>query len=247
MWLNISILLFSALLGGLLAFKFKSSQRFSISLVLGFAGSYLLVITIVHILPELYSTSTNISVSGIYVVAGFFLQLILENFTAGAEHGHVHAIEHHHDHKAGLGISLLIGLSIHALLEGALLMQSEVMTANTNNLAIALGIGLHKLPAAFAMVTILLCYYDGKTRPILYLILFSLASPLGLILSQYAIDINLFEQQTTNVIFALVSGSFLYISTTIVFETTPGHDVKSGKLLVLMLGAGVAVLVEMFL
>jgi len=114
-------------------------------------------------------------------------------------------------------------------------------------LAIALGIGLHKLPAAFAMVTILLCYYNDKSRPILFLIVFSLASPLGLILSQFALDNSLFTQHTTDMIFGLVSGSFLYISTTIVFESTPGHSVKPGKLLALVLGATTAILIEILL
>ena len=246
MLLNISILLFSALLGGFLAFKFRSVEKLSFAMVLAFAGSYLLVITLVHILPELYISSSNIGITGLYVVGGFFLQLLLENLTAGAEHGHVHPLDQHHDHKAGLGISLLIGMSVHALLEGSLLTQNETM-ASLDNLAIALGIGLHKLPAAFAMLTILLCYYKDKTRPMLYLLLFSLASPIGLVLSQYAIDINLFNHQVSDIIFGLVSGSFLYISTTIVFESAPGHSVKSAKLLALMLGAAVALLVEMSL
>jgi len=246
MLLNISILLFSALIGGYLAFKYRSIEKLSFGMVLGFAGSYLLVITLVHILPELYISSSNIGITGIYVVSGFFLQLLLENLTAGAEHGHVHPLDHHHDHKAGLGISLLVGMSIHALLEGSLLAQNETV-AGTSNLAIVLGIGLHKLPAAFAMLTILLCYYKDKTRPILYLFLFSLASPIGLVLSQYAIDINLFNHLVSDVIFGLVSGSFLYISTTIVFESTPGHSLKSAKLLALILGAVVALLVEMSL
>jgi len=137
-------------------------------------------------------------------------------------------------------------MSIHALLEGSLLTQNETI-ANPDNLAIVLGIGLHKLPAAFAMVTILLCYYDDKSRPLIFLILFSLASPLGLLLSQYALDINLINDQVSDLIFGLVSGSFLYISTTIVFESAPGHSVKSAKLLALVLGATAAILIEMLL
>ena len=95
------------------------------------------------------------------------------------------------------------------------------------------------------MMTILLCFYKSKTKPFLYLAVFTLASPMGLIISQYAIDTAFFTQQTLNILFALVSGSFLYISTTIVFESTPGHHIKLNKLLVLLLGAGVAVLAEM--
>ncbi|MCF6353218.1 MAG: ZIP family metal transporter [Cyclobacteriaceae bacterium] len=245
MIINLFILIGSALLGGFLSVKYANKKEVNYSLILAFSGAYLFSITIIHLLPELFSSSPNAGLSGLYVLAGFFLQQILEYFTAGAEHGHVHPTDQHHSHKSGLGISLLIGLSVHALLEGSLLTQAESNPAHTHNLAVALGIGLHKLPAAFAMMTILLCYYKTKAKPILFLILFTLASPVGLFLSQYAINTQVFTQNTIDILFALVSGSFLYISTTIVFESTPGHQIKLTKLLVLLLGAGVAVLAEM--
>lgn len=245
MIINLIILIGSALAGGLLSLTYAKKKEVNYSLILAFSGAYLFSITIIHLLPELFSSSPNPGLSGLFVLAGFFLQQILEFFTAGAEHGHVHATDHQHSHKTGLGISLLIGLSVHALLEGSLLTQAEANPAHTNNLAVAVGIGLHKLPAAFAMMTILLCYYKTKAKPILFLVLFTMASPVGLWLSQFAIDTNLFTAATTNILFALVSGSFLYISTTIVFESTPGHHIKWNKLLVLLLGAVVAVLAEM--
>lgn len=247
MTINLLILIGSAILGGLLSIKYHSKKELNYSLVLAFSGAYLFSITIIHILPELFSSSSNASISGLFVLGGFFLQQILEFLTAGAEHGHVHPTNHQHNHKQGLAISLLIGLSVHAILEGSLLTHSNANPADTNNLAVAFGIGLHKLPAAFAMMTILLCYYKTKVKPLLFLVLFALASPLGLLVSQYAIDTQFFNQQTINILFAIVSGSFLYISTTIVFESTPGHHIKMNKLLVLLLGAGVAVLAEMIM
>lgn len=244
MIINLLILIGSAFLGGILSLKYSNKKELNYSLVLAFSGAYLFSITIIHILPELFSSATNAAQTGIFVLAGFFLQQVLEIFTAGAEHGHVHKTDHEHKHKAGLAISLLIGLSVHSILEGSLLTHSHSNPAHTSNLVIAIGIGLHKLPAAFAMMTILLCYYKTKTKPVLFLVLFTLASPLGLLVSQYAIDTHFFTQQTINILFAIVSGSFLYISTTIVFESSPGHHIKWNKLLVLLLGAGVAVLAE---
>ena len=245
MIINLLILIGSAVLGGFLSVKYSTKKDVNYSLILAFSGAYLFSITIIHILPELFSNSVNAGISGLYVLGGFFLQQILEFFTAGAEHGHVHVIDHSHNHKAGLGISLLIGLSVHALLEGSLLTHTNGNPAQADNLAVAFGIGLHKLPAAFAMMSILLCYYKTMAKPILFLTLFALASPVGLLTSQYAIEAHVFTQQTINLLFGLVSGSFLYISTTIVFESTPGHQIKLNKLIVLLLGAGVAVLAEM--
>ncbi len=247
MIINLIILIGSALIGGLISLKYAHKKEINYALILAFSGAYLFSITIIHILPELFSHAQNPGLTGIYVLGGFFLQQVLELFTAGAEHGHVHTTDHHHKHSSGLAISLLIGLSVHSLLEGSLLTHNHANPADTSNLAIALGIGLHKLPAAFAMMTILLCYYQTKTKPILFLGLFALASPLGLVVSQYAIDVQFFTQETINILFGVVSGSFLYISTTIVFESTPGHKIKLTKLIVLLLGAGVAVLAEWFM
>lgn len=247
MIINLLILIGSALLGGVISLNYSNKGGVNYSLILAFSGAYLFAITIIHILPELFSHAANAGLTGIYVLGGFFLQQLLEVFTAGAEHGHVHKTDHQHTHKSGLAISLLIGLSVHALLEGSLLAHSQANPATTSKLAIALGIGLHKLPAAFAMMTILLCYYNSITKPIIFLTLFAFASPLGLIISQYAIDVQFFTQEAINVLFAIVSGSFLYISTTVVFESSPGHHIKWNKLLVLLLGAGTAVLAELTL
>ncbi len=247
MILNLIILIGSALTGGIISLKYSNRKEINYSLILAFSGAYLFSITIIHILPELFSHAENAKLTGIYVLGGFFLQQLLEIFTAGAEHGHVHPVNQQHTHKSGLGISLLIGLSVHALLEGSLLTHAHANPSHTNNITIALGIGLHKLPAAFAMMSILLCYYTTKTKPILFLVLFTLASPLGLLITQYAMNVQFFTQQTIHVLFAIVSGSFLYISTTIVFESSPGHHIKLSKTLVLLLGAGVAILAEMVL
>jgi hypothetical protein len=48
-------------------------------------------------------------------------------------------------------------------------------------------------------------------------------------------------------LYALVSGNFLHISTTIVFESSPEHHFNARKLTVAILGALVAVAVEYFL
>jgi zinc transporter ZupT len=244
MIISLLILIGSALLGGFISLRFSNVKKVNYTLVLAFSGAYLFSITILHILPELFITTTNISQTGIFVLFGFFLQQILEFFTAGAEHGHVHFAKHEHKHKGGMVVSLLVGLSVHSILEGSLLAHSESNLVYTSNLAIAIGIGMHKLPAAFAMMTILVCHYHSKTKPILFLILFALASPLGLIVSQYAIEIQFFSVEKTNMLFAIVGGGFLYISTTIVFESSKNHQVKLNKLIMLLLGASVAILAE---
>lgn len=52
-----------------------------IKLALAFSGGFLLAIVFEHLLPELYAGNT--SNIGIYILAGFLIQLIMEYFSGG--------------------------------------------------------------------------------------------------------------------------------------------------------------------
>ena len=66
-----------------------------------------------HLIPELYiSAKGNI---GIYILIGFFLQILLEFFSQGIEHGHVHL---HKSHEHHFPIAIMLSLCVHSFLEG---------------------------------------------------------------------------------------------------------------------------------
>jgi len=242
MWINIFSLLFAALFGGLLAFRFKTSKRFSFTHVLTFAGAYLFAITIVHVIPELFSQTTSPIKAGIFVLVGFYFQQILEYLTAGVEHGHMHHPHGEHQHNLGMALSLLVGLTIHSFLEGTLLGHPTEI-ASGNSFPLLMGIVLHKIPAAFAMMTVLICQYHQPKWPLIFLFVFALASPFGVYFSE---TVNLSES-SGEILFALVSGSFLHISTTIVFEGSPQHKFNLSRIGVSLLGAAIAVLAQLLL
>lgn len=222
-----------------MAYRFRKLEKFSFDLPLIFAGAYLFGITVVHIIPELFTTTVSPIRAGIFVLAGFYLQQLLEYLTSGVEHGHLHTPHGDHAHSSGMAISLLVGLSIHSLLEGSLL-GHPTETANGSSWPLLLGIILHKTPAAFAMMTVLLCQFKKSNRPWIYLFIFALASPAGLVLSESAELSPMYSE----ILFALVCGSFLHISTTIVFESSPQHKFKISRILISILGAVLAILVQ---
>jgi zinc transporter ZupT len=245
---NIIVLFITALFGGLLAYRFRSKGKFPFRLTLIFAGSYLFAITIVHVLPELFMTTRHPALVGIVVLAGFYMQQILEYFTAGAEHGHMHPLEQtneHHEHHSGTAISLVIALSIHSFLEGTLVGHPAAVPGEHDSFPLLVGIVLHKMPAAFAMMTILLCHFKHSRWPLVYLLVFTLASPIGVVFSSMGVESGLLTEHGVDILFALVAGSFLHISTTIVFEGSPGHKFKFSRLLVGIIGALMAVGVEL--
>lgn len=256
MTLKLLVLFLTPLLSGLAVYLVPSGRTKNFKLLLVFAGAYLFGITVVHILPELYINNHEVELIGLFVLAGFFLQQVLEYFTSGIEHGHIHTHDHpgdHHQHDGHhhqqISAFVLLGaLCVHAFLEGAMLVQPvSGMDVQYDTNAILLGIALHRAPAAFALMTVLSFQLHSINKAVPHLIFFSLAAPVGLLVSTYLIDIEILSASGLTYVYALVCGNFLHISTTIVFESSPAHKFNGKKLSVAILGALVAVAVEYIL
>ncbi|MCW5910197.1 MAG: ZIP family metal transporter [Cyclobacteriaceae bacterium] len=251
MTIKLLVLFFAPFLAGLVVYLVPSAKGNSFKLLLVFAGSYLFAITVTHILPELYRQHREVELIGLFVLAGFFLQQLLEYFTSGVGHGHVHEHDHHHDHQHHAhhhhmvsALMLLSALCVHAFLEGSMLAQPVTMGFGYDVNAVLLGIALHRAPAAFALMTVLAAQLHSKRKALPHLVVFSLAAPLGLLISSYFVESKLLTETGLIYLYALVSGNFLHISTTIVFESSPEHRFNAWKLGVAVLGALLAVAVE---
>ncbi|HEY3429776.1 MAG TPA: ZIP family metal transporter [Cyclobacteriaceae bacterium] len=251
MSIKLLVLFLVPLLSGLAIYLLPSGKGRNFKLLLVFAGAYLFSITVIHILPELYIQNSEVELIGLFVLAGFFLQQLLEYFTSGIEHGHIHthSHDHHehshsHSHRQVSALVLLTALCVHAFLEGAMLAQPVNVGVQYDINAILLGIALHRAPAAFALMTVLSFQLNSRNKAIPYLVGFSLAAPIGLFVSTYLVDVEILSATGLTYLYALVSGNFLHISTTIVFESSPEHHFNARKLTVAILGALVAVGVE---
>jgi zinc transporter ZupT len=252
MLLKLSVLFFTPLLSGLLIFLVPKGKNTNYKMLLVFAGAYLFGITVIHILPELYRQSLGLELIGLFVLIGFFLQQLLEYFTSGVEHGHIHTSDpghphthhHGHHHAAVSALVLLSALCIHAFLEGGMLAEPLTVRPVYDANAILLGIALHRAPAAFALMTVLAVQLHARRKAIPYLIGFSLAAPIGLLISSYLAHEEILTSTGLVYLYALVSGNFLHISTTIVFESTPGHKFEARKMAIAIFGALLAVAVE---
>jgi zinc transporter ZupT len=250
MTLKLTVLFFTPLLAGLLVFLLPKGKTTNYRMLLVFAGSYLFAITVIHILPELYKQSQGLELIGLFVLIGFFLQQLLEYITSGIEHGHIHSHgetqTHHHSqhHYSVSAIVLLSALCLHAFLEGGMLAQPLNVRQVYDTNAILLGIALHRAPAAFALMTVLAVQLRSRKKAIPYLVAFSAAAPIGLLISTYLTHEEALSTTGLMYLYALVSGNFLHISTTIVFESSPGHKFDARKMAITVFGALVAVGVE---
>jgi len=244
MTLNLIILFLSAALAGIAVLFIPNLSTKRFKTVLSFSGAYLFSITVIHILPELFHEVKDIRLTGIYVLIGFFLQMVLEYFSSGIEHGHIHV---HEEDRSIMPYSILISMCLHSFLEGTLLTHPSHSHGHEEVEPLLYGLVLHKIPESFALMSVLVYRLEKKYMAMIFLLIFSAASPLGMVLSNLFLKSDILTGDWINFLFALVAGNFLYISTTIFFETSPNHKFKARKLLITMFGASCAVLAEYLL
>ena len=234
-------LFFTSFLAGIAVFVIPKFDQRRFKSVLSFSGAYLFSITVIHILPELFHEAKDIKLVGIYVLAGYFFQLILEYFSSGVEHGHMHFEQ---EQKSHIPYTIILSLCLHSFLEGTLLTHPSESHGTEDSATILYGLVLHKIPEAFALMSVIVFRLGKKAFALGLLLLYACCSPVGLMMSNYLYNNNILAKDIFTFIFALVAGNFLYISTTIFFESSPNHKFKARKLLVSLLGAALAVIVE---
>jgi zinc transporter ZupT len=207
-----------------------------VAFILAFSGAYLFGITIVHLLPQVFHDQSPII--AMWIIGGFTLQLFLDFLSRGVEHGHMHI---HQRVNRSLVFSIMAGLSIHALLEGIPLGAHQA-AAHTHgggffHVPLLMGIALHKIPAAFALIAIFGTGGIKRSTCILCLVIFSLMSPIAYVLTDLAVHKEVFLHHFLVPVLALVAGSFMHISTTIIFEADAhGHRIRLGRIFAVLMG-----------
>lgn len=239
MLLAIFILFITVVFSGWLVKFFPQKKQYWLKIILAFSGAYLFTITIIHILPDVLMSAPDPHQIGYYVLAGFFLQLVLELFSEGVEHGHLHL--HEHDKNSNLvPYSLLVSLTIHSFLEGSILVENRAVAPHEhiseNFYQVLAGIAIHHIPAAFALMSVLVYRLNNFKKAFCYLLIFAVASPLGILFSNYIIPEQIKEGDVFLVLSGLVAGNFLHISTTILFETSPEHQFNRNKTIATLVG-----------
>jgi|SRR6218665_184580 len=215
--MNYLLPLLSVLIGYLIAVGLKPRVKKNLKLLLAFSGSFLLSLTVMHLLPEVYETH-NHSI-GIFIMLGILFQIILEFFSKGAEHGHVHG----HEKMTQMPWLLFISLCIHAFLEGFPVGHHQDL---------AYGIAIHHLPIAIILTTFFINAQLNKTALFLFMLAFAVMTPLGTLASESLPVVNQYYTEIT----AIVIGILFHISSTIIFESSEGHKFNIAKISMIILG-----------
>lgn len=222
------ILLSSVFVGSIIAFYIKNISQNNTKLLISFSGAYLFSITVLHLIPETFAGEHNHTI-GLFILIGFFLQIILEQFSKGVEHGHGHIHE-------SVPLSMLIGLGVHSFIEGMPLGNPHHHSHMHSSLLSA--IALHKIPVGIVLTHMLIESKMSKPKIILLISLFAITTPLGTFFSEYISNISNYYRE----IMAIVIGMFLHISTTILFESSEGHHFNSRKAIAIIIGSSIALI-----
>ncbi len=74
--------------------------------------------------------------------------------------------------------------------------------------------------------------------------IFSVMTPLGMLGGKYLSAAAWVKLDWLTILFAMVTGNFLHISTTIFMESSPGHRLDLTKILVILAGTALALVTE---
>lgn len=199
----------------------KPEHSDNIKLLLAFSGAFLLSMTFFELLPEVYDGHDPKTIA-LYILGGILMQVFLEFFSKGAEHGHMHV----HMKENQFPYMLFLSLSIHALVEGVPIHDND---------SILYGIIIHKLPIAIILSIFLINSKMKMSATLLFIAFFSLMTPLGSFIST-----SPWFSDYGHLLTALSIGVFFHISTIILFESAQGHAFNLRKVLVIILGIGIA-------
>ena len=222
--MELIILLLGAFIGGMLAWAFKI-EKSNMKLLLAFSGAFMLGLCFFHVLPESYGSLG--SKAGIWVLAGFMVQIMLEVLSKGMEHGHAHAL-----HGKQLPFALFVGLGLHALLEG---LPFGGQHAHEHHSLLA-GVIIHKIPVAFILGTVLRGAGYSLLQGGLAIFGFACMAPLGGLITHFLEGQILEVGEFQGIVQSILVGVFLHIATTIIFESDKGHAFNLTKLSAIVFG-----------
>lgn len=227
------LLLLAPLLGGVLSWYLRGGRHAQVKIFLSFSGAYLFTVSVTSLMPEVYHHGNPYT--GLLVLSGFLFQILLEQFTKGVEHGHLH---HHHGTGFKPVVQVFIGMSLHAFLEGMPIGDHEFIAKGISQKLLP-GTCLHEIPAAFALGSVLLSTGFKGISFWSIIIPYAFMLPSGALISGMLNTGNM-EQWVHQWLLPFVIGAFLHISTTILYENSENHTYKRIRLIAVLAGVLVA-------
>jgi zinc transporter 9 len=249
-----------ALIGGLFPIfsKLKENPE-NLRRITGIASGILLASALLVVVPEGFELATgdhdehddegleNLMI-GAAILAGFMMMLILEGSGIGNaihEEHHDHHDEHGHEHvhhRTSPWI-IVLGLSLHSAADGLAIGSAAAGTSEAVTALVAMAVLIHKIPAAFSLGVFSMHERENRNESIRDVVLFSLATPVMIMISFYALQGVDEHIIALSMLFA--AGTFLYVATV---DTLPDiHNPETGRGALLNVLIGVSLMLVILL
>lgn len=235
------LIFFGIVVWALLVPNRKHIHQPTLNIITVFGGAFLFASCFINLVPHIFIgqdpyrfVTPNIHFKiAAAVMVGFLIQLLLEQITKGVEHGHNHCpccedeeIElhdhthqhHHHGHchhdsHTHPVTGLIIGLSLHAFLEGMPMVDLD----GDIHQGLLYGIVLHNIPIALVLVGLFVSNKFSFVKSLALLSIFAIMTPLGSLCNIFLVPQN---EMIQSLIMAVVVGILLHVSVSILFD----HD-----------------------
>ena len=239
-----------ALIGGLFPIfsKVKENPE-TLRRITGIASGILLASALLVVVPEGFELATgeheeggedeeagheeegvgNLLIGGA-VLAGFLMMLILEGSGIGHavhEEHHDHHDEHGHEHVHHRNSPwiIVLGLSLHSAADGLAIGSAAAGTSEAVTALVALAVLIHKVPAAFSLGVFSMHERENKNDSIKDIVIFSLATPVMILVSFYTLQGM--DEHLIALAMLFAAGTFLYVATV---DTLPDiHNPETGR------------------
>jgi zinc transporter ZupT len=143
--------------GGLVLVRARGVERY-LRYFVALGSGFLMAVALLEMTPESFKMSPQLG--PVLVMVGYCIVHLLEHTINGHFH---YGEETHHDEFVSrrTGMSVLAGLSVHALFDGVAI-GSGFVVSNSLGWLIFLAIFLHKAPEGFTMASVMLA--SGRSR-----------------------------------------------------------------------------------
>jgi len=240
--LNLLVPVIAGLVGGLAGILLRGRITSDVKIILAFSGSYLFALTVLHLFPQVYQE--DVMNAGIFILLGFLAQIVLDFFSKGVEHGHIHKSD---QLAKSFPLGIFLALFIHSFIEGLPLTEHSGLEHNGhthfNTHDLLVGIAIHKIPEAIALAALIFHYYNSSVKTLLVILVYCLATPLGILIGTYLTSGALDNPELVYTrVLAFAIGIFIHVSTTIIFEAEEHHKLNWRKIVAILAGLGLVFL-----
>ncbi|MDF0728744.1 ZIP family metal transporter [Cytobacillus sp. S13-E01] len=199
---------FANVLGGLVIFLKKNWSRRGLNGLMALSAGLLFTIAIMDLIPEALEIHES---SAVYIVIGFGLIFLFQQFLAPHFHFGEETHKHSHSQSTTLG-ALRMRMLVHTFFDGVSIVASFKIDEKIG-FVVLIAVLLHKIPDGLTISSIVFASLKSKKKAIEASFLLGISTILGAIATLSLTQFFPIDSNILAIALSITSGIFLYIAT----------------------------------